>query len=151
MTETLAWRMVGSEHVWFDDVNSREPSNIRPRATASAAEVWSGVSYESAIEAYDHVSGESVEGLPLSLVQSYADRACWHARVQEVDPGVWYASVAGLDGAYGDGGSRDEACRELRAGIVGWVAVKRRLGQEIPLLDGIDLNPPGRAGFAFYI
>ena len=85
---------------------------------------------------------ETVEGLPISLVQAYADHACWHARVREVDPGVWFASVAGLEGAWGDGDTPEEALQSLREAIIGWVAVKRRLGiDDIPPMEGIDLNP----------
>jgi predicted RNase H-like HicB family nuclease len=83
-----------------------------------------------------------VEDLPLSLVQAYAERAVQHARIREVDPGVWVASVVGLEGAYGDGCSPDEACADLREAVVGWVAVRRRLGLEIPVLEGLDLNVP---------
>jgi predicted RNase H-like HicB family nuclease len=89
------------------------------------------------------VSTATVEGLPRSLVEAYADLACRHAKVREVDPGVWFASVVGLEGAWGDGGSAEEALRSLREAIIGWVAVKRRLGiKDIPPMEGIDLNPP---------
>ncbi len=88
------------------------------------------------------VSVATVEGLPRSLVEAYADRARWHAKVREVDPGVWFASVAGLDGAWGDGESPEEALVSLQEAIIGWVAVKRRLGiQDIPPMEGINLNP----------
>lgn len=91
----------------------------------------------------ERVTVETVEGLPLSLVKAYADRACWHARVHEVDPGVWFASVAGLDGAWGEGDTAEEAIESLREAIIGWVAVKRRLRiYDIPPIEGIDLDPP---------
>jgi predicted RNase H-like HicB family nuclease len=90
------------------------------------------------------VMDEWVEDLPFGLVRAYAERAGLHAWEQEVDPGVWVASVAGLEGAYGDGGSREEAQSDLRDAIVGWVAVRRRLGLHIPVLEGLDLNVPPR-------
>lgn len=91
---------------------------------------------------HGEVSAEDVEGLPLRLVQLYADVAVRHAIVREVEPGAWLATVAGLDGAWGDGGTPNEARDELREAIVGWVAVKRRVGAaDIPRLEGIDLNP----------
>jgi predicted RNase H-like HicB family nuclease len=86
-----------------------------------------------------------VEGLPRRLVESYADAACRKATTSEVDPQVWFASVSGLEGAWGEGDSAQEALRDLRETVVGWVAVRRRLGLEIPVLDGLDFNlPPTR-------
>lgn len=95
------------------------------------------------------VSTATVEGLPRVLVQAYADVACRHAKVREVDPGVWFASVVGLEGAWGDGDSAEEALESLREAIIGWVAVKRRLGvQGIPPMEGIDLNLRAEPGAA---
>jgi predicted RNase H-like HicB family nuclease len=89
------------------------------------------------------VSVDTIEGLPVRLVEAYADLACRHARVRQVDPGVWFATVVGLEGAWGDGATEEEALQSLREAIIGWVAVKRRLGiGDIPLMEGIDLNPP---------
>jgi predicted RNase H-like HicB family nuclease len=139
VTETLIWRKVGSEQVWFDDVDSREAGESERRLTSLDPESWSG-SLRGPIDVDEHVSPEMVEGLPIGLVHAYAERAVRHVRVQETDPGVWFASVVGLDGAWGDGGTPDEACRELHEAIVGWVAVKRRLGIMIPPIDGMDLN-----------
>jgi predicted RNase H-like HicB family nuclease len=85
---------------------------------------------------------ELIEGIPLSLVDAYAERAVLHARVREVDTGVWIASVVGLEGAYGDGESEADATADLREAVVGWVAVRRRLGLQIPELEGLDLNVP---------
>lgn len=97
---------------------------------------------ESTVFADPHVKIEDVEGLPISLVERYADVALRHAVIREVDPGVMLATVAGLEGAWGDGDTPEEAMKELREGIIGWVAVKRRVGVDIPPMEGIDLNLP---------
>lgn len=94
-------------------------------------------------QASEHVTTELVEGLPLGLVRAYAQRAAFHSRLREVDPGVWVATVVGLDGAYGDGGGPRQACDDLAESIIGWVAVRRRLGLAIPPMEGLDLNVPG--------
>jgi predicted RNase H-like HicB family nuclease len=88
---------------------------------------------------------EMVEGMPLSLVESYADLALRHAHVAEIDPGLWFAKVFGLDGAWGDGDTSAAALAELREAVIGWVAVKRRFGVKIPAIDGVDLNDLPRA------
>ena len=87
-----------------------------------------------------------VEGLPLRLLELYADVASRHAVVEEVDPGVWIAKVAGLRGAYGEGDEPGEALTDLQKTIISWVVVKRRRGAtDIPLMEGLDLNPIGRS------
>jgi predicted RNase H-like HicB family nuclease len=86
---------------------------------------------------------ETIEGIPAALVEAYAAAASQHAVVREVDPGVWVASVAGLEGAYSDGDTIEEAMRALPEAIVGWVAVKLRVGAEVPPINGFDLNVRG--------
>ena len=87
------------------------------------------------------VSTDEVEGVPLDLVRHYAKLARSRAEGSEVDKGVWVVTVAGLEGAYGDGASFEEACDSLEEAVVGWVAVKRRVGaKDIPPLGGINLN-----------
>jgi predicted RNase H-like HicB family nuclease len=115
---------------------------VEPPSTTStrSSDVKTGVDVDSGGE----VAPERIEGLPIRLVEAYADLAIHHARVVEVDPGVWVASVVGLDGAWADGDSRDEACAALRDAVIGWVAVKRRVGADIPKMEGIDLNTRGR-------
>jgi predicted RNase H-like HicB family nuclease len=83
---------------------------------------------------------ELVEGVPKEQVEKYAEAARRLARVCEVDPQVWFASARGLEGAWGEGDSPEEALRDFHDAVVGWVAVKRRLGLEVPVLEGIDLN-----------
>jgi predicted RNase H-like HicB family nuclease len=84
---------------------------------------------------------DTVEGLPRKLVELYADLAIEDAQVAEVDPGVWFAEVPGIDGAWGEGSTPTIAVQDLREAIVGWVAVKRLISaRDIPVLHGIDLN-----------
>jgi len=118
------------------------PETERPQSVALGSHVAITGAGSGPGEDGDHVSPEMVEGLPISLVRAYADRAVRHSRVREVDPGVWVATVVGLEGAYGDGASEDEALDDLREAVAGWVAVRRRLGLKIPALDGLDLNVP---------
>ena len=86
-----------------------------------------------------------IEDIPRGLVDAYVARAMQHAYTRKVEPGTWFSSVAGLDGAWGDGDTPDEARCELREALTGWIAVKRRLGHEIPALEGLDLNLPRSA------
>ena len=74
----------------------------------------------------------------------YADLAVRHAISQEIEPGHWFAEVKGLTGAWGDGGSANDALAELREAILGWVSLRLDSGQEVPEFAGFDLNPGRR-------
>lgn len=133
-------------------VNSLAPAVISERRTfddevrwkVSRTRTWEASAVDADVAAFDtqRVSSEDVEGLPLSLVEAYAELASRHATVREVEPGVFFATVAGLEGAWGDGGNPVAALKELGVAIVGWVAVKRRVGAtDIPPMEGLDINP----------
>lgn len=84
---------------------------------------------------------KTIDGIPMSLVEQYAAAAARHAIVREADPGVWVASVVGLDGAYADEDSPAEALAVLPGVIVDWVAVRLRFGAtDIPAIEGLDIN-----------
>ena len=106
---------------------------------------WADLSHVPLSDVQDSsVSYETIEGLPTRLVEAYAAAASRHARVREVDPGVWVASVVGLEGAWADGETAEEALEALPEAIVGWVAVKLRLGAaDIPRIEGLNVNRPG--------
>jgi predicted RNase H-like HicB family nuclease len=109
------------------------------RAAASDV-LWSNEVEISGFLEGPAVSVETIEGLPARLVKAYAELATRHAIVRRVDPGVWVASVAGLEGAYADAETPEAAMQSLPEVIIDWVAVKRRMGAEIPSVDGLDLN-----------
>jgi predicted RNase H-like HicB family nuclease len=123
MTALLSWQRIGNRQSWASQVDTRSSSGTVVETTSRTAQ-----------------SADMVEDLPRLLVDAYARRAVTHAVLQQVDPGVLVASVAGLEGAYGEGGTPAEALDDLLAAVTGWVAVKRRHGQHIPPLDGLDLN-----------
>jgi len=84
-----------------------------------------------------------VAGFPLGLLRRYADTAALHSVVREVEPDVWVARVVGLEGAWSDGGTPNEARRRLPGVIVEWVVAKLTVGaRDIPPIEDIDLNRP---------
>lgn len=136
MTDVLGWRRIAGRATWADDLDTAQSvgeehlTDLRTLRTD-----WS--------EAFgENRPTELIEGLPLGLVDAYVTRAMLHAYTREIELGTWFSTVAGLDGAWGDGGTRDEARDELRAALIGWIAVRRRLGYEIPAIEGLDLNLP---------
>ncbi len=138
MTDVLSWRRIGDRTLLSDDLDTRasEDQVIDPRINPAR---WSEERF-----AQDRLA-DLIEDLPRGLVDAYVNRAVLHSYTREIEPGIWFSTVAGLDGAWGDGDTPDEALSELRDALIGWVAVKRRLGYEIPAIEGLDLNLPRTA------
>lgn len=120
-----------------DYFESTRAPNVEISVPPAAEQIARAVAAE---EIHDGEHEPSVEGLPYHLIKLYAEIAARHAVVRQPEEGVWYARVHDIDGAWGDGESEKEALQALEEGIIGWVAVKRRIGAKIPLMEGLDLN-----------
>jgi predicted RNase H-like HicB family nuclease len=137
MTEVLTWRVIGNQKSWADDLDTHHSASEeqltdpQPHPAHWSEEVFA-----------EDRPAELIEDLPRGLVDAYVGRAIRHAYTREIEPGTWFSTVAGLEGAWGDGDAAEEARSELREALVGWIVVKRRLGHEIPAIDGLDLNLP---------
>lgn len=94
------------------------------------------------IDSHEFVEVERVAGLPLQLVASYAYAAVRHARVSQIEDGLWFAEIAGFEGVWGEGSSPAMAEADLLASIPGWVELKLEAGDTVPSIDGFDLNLP---------
>ena len=76
------------------------------------------------------------------MLELYADIASRHATTKQLSDGSCVATVVGLNGAFGEGSTAEEAVNDLKEAIVGWVVVKRRIGAtDIPPMEGLNLNP----------
>lgn len=85
------------------------------------------------------MDGDPVPAVVERLVEQYAEVAARHARFTELDDG-WFADVAGLQGAWAEAPTPDEARAELESVIASWALVKIHNGDRIPLVEGCDLN-----------
>ena len=77
--------------------------------------------------------------VPQSFLDLYAEIASRHDHVEEIEPGEWVATVAGLNGVYGEGSTPSEARADLREAIIDWVIVMRRFGVAVPAVEGLAL------------
>ena len=113
-------------HIWAGNVaNENWLSRVsRPEITSS-------------VETVDNVFSPS----PEELVKRWIRIAIFHAVCRPIkDPVGFIASVAGVDGAWGFGESRDEALQELESVLTEWVALKLKNGDDdIPNMEHIDL------------
>lgn len=90
------------------------------------------VDREIAEERAEH-DGESTEMVieKHRFAGAYISAAMERAWTRRID-GAWFSTVPGLDGAWGDGDTPEQARAELREALAGWLAVKWRFGQRIP-------------------
>lgn len=78
---------------------------------------------------------------PAGLINAYVQIAASHARRRRMEDGRWFADVVGLQGAWAEGATADEAFRELPGVIREWALLKIEKGDDdIPSMEGIDLN-----------
>lgn len=83
---------------------------------------------------------EPFTGSPLDrLIEQWATIAQRHARVRQVDD-VYVATVVGLDGAWSDGATPEEALAGLGPVLVDWATLKLEDGdKDVPPMEGVVL------------
>ena len=61
-----------------------------------------------------------------------------------MENGRFYGSISGFPGVWSEGASLEECRDELVEAVEGWLIVKLRCGDDVPIVDGIDINRAGR-------
>jgi predicted RNase H-like HicB family nuclease len=114
----------------------------QPTAPNGSPVISAGTSVRPHEAVQPPVEEDSFSGWPLGFLRRYGEAAARHGTASEVEPGLWIARVVGLDGAWSEGATREEAEGGLAEVILDWVIVKLRLGAtDIPEIDGLDIKP----------
>jgi len=75
------------------------------------------------------------------MLASYLDAALEMARYEIIeDDGSFWGEIPGCQGAWARHATLPGCQRELREALSDWVALRLRLGLEMPEIAGIDLN-----------
>ena len=84
----------------------------------------------------------SVVDVRQKLLCKWADQAAAHATVKNSkDPAGVIATVSGIEGVWGFGGSPEEALHDLRSVLVDWAGLKLTDGDDdIPVMEGMKPN-----------
>jgi predicted RNase H-like HicB family nuclease len=70
----------------------------------------------------------------------YLNAAMKKAQFEPMENGAYFGSIAGFDGLWATGPTREDAERDLYSALDGWVDVHLRVGrQSIPMVEGVDL------------
>jgi predicted RNase H-like HicB family nuclease len=75
------------------------------------------------------------------MLARYIDQAMEQAAYEIIeDEGSYYGEIPGLQGVWARQATLEACRRELREALSDWIALRLRLGLEIPVLADIDLN-----------
>ncbi len=74
------------------------------------------------------------------MFTDYVQAAMKQAHYEIMEDGRFYGHVPALQGAWADGDTLEQCRETLREVIEDWLLLGVRLGHEIPVIDGLDLN-----------
>jgi predicted RNase H-like HicB family nuclease len=75
------------------------------------------------------------------MLTEYMDLAMRKAHYEVMENGHFFGTIAPCRGCWGEGTTLEECRDELRGALECWILVGVRHGDELPVIDGIDLNP----------
>jgi predicted RNase H-like HicB family nuclease len=74
------------------------------------------------------------------MFAEYIQAALKHAKYETIEDGTYMATVEGLRGVIAIGDTVEE-CREDLIGVIeGWIALRLRMGDTIPAIDGVTIE-----------
>jgi len=75
-------------------------------------------------------------------LSDYLDRALAQAEYDKLEDGTFFGRIPLCKGVVTFAATLRECENELRSVLEDWVLVGLKLGHDLPILDGIDLNKP---------
>ena len=74
------------------------------------------------------------------MLIEYIDKAMSKATYDKLEDGSFFGKIPQCPGVIAFGKSLYQCEKELRTSLEGWLIVKIRHGDEVPIIDKIDLN-----------
>jgi predicted RNase H-like HicB family nuclease len=74
------------------------------------------------------------------MLTEYIDHAMRHAHYELMENGRFFGSIPPCRGCWGEGATLEECRDELRGALECWILVGVRHGDQLPVIDGLDLN-----------
>ncbi|MEO7319381.1 MAG: type II toxin-antitoxin system HicB family antitoxin [Chthoniobacteraceae bacterium] len=76
----------------------------------------------------------------MNILSEYIQAAMREAQFELMENGDYFGSIPSCQGAWADAPTVEECRVELQSVLEDWILVGFRLGHELPVVDGIDLN-----------
>ena len=80
-----------------------------------------------------------------AMLTKYVKAALARAEYEKLPDGTIYGRIPGCRGVWANAKTLGACKRELQEVLEGWIIVGLRLGHRLPIISGINLNPPRRA------
>ncbi|MBT9149689.1 MAG: hypothetical protein DDT28_01124 [Dehalococcoidia bacterium] len=74
------------------------------------------------------------------MLTEYIDKAMSEALYEKLEDGTYAGKISQCEGAIAFGQTFYECQNELKAALEGWLIVKIRHGDLLPVIDNLDLN-----------
>ncbi len=74
------------------------------------------------------------------MLTEYTDAAMREAHYELMEDSRFFGDIPSCDGCWADGATLEECRENLRNALDAWVIIGLRLGHELPVIAGIDLN-----------
>lgn len=74
------------------------------------------------------------------MLNDFINAALRHAKYEVLENGTVYSEVPELKGVWAEGKTVEECRTELAEVIEGWLFLKLKDGDPIPVIEGVDLN-----------
>jgi predicted RNase H-like HicB family nuclease len=74
------------------------------------------------------------------MLLEYIDKAMSKAEYEKLEDGTYSGNIPQCPGVIGFGGTLYQCQEELRSVLEGWLIVKIRHGDKLPVIGGINLN-----------
>jgi len=81
------------------------------------------------------------------MLTEYMQAAMRHAEYEDLGMEGWFGHIVGMQDPWANAVTLEETKHELRGVLEDWLLLSLRLGDSLPVLEGIDLNvPPAPVG-----
>jgi predicted RNase H-like HicB family nuclease len=74
------------------------------------------------------------------MLTAYINQAMRQAHYELMENGRFFGSIKACQGAWAEAATLEECRAELQEVLEDWLLIKLRFGDEIPVVDGINLN-----------
>ncbi len=78
------------------------------------------------------------------MLTNYMHQVMRRAHFEIMETGRFYGSIPGFQGVWSEGASLEECRDELVEVMEAWLIVKLRCGEDVPVVDGIDITCAGK-------
>ncbi len=78
------------------------------------------------------------------MLKDYLTKAMKKAQIEKMEDGRYFGAVQGFPGPWADGDTEEECRKELEEVFEEWLVLALRDDDELPELEGINLNFGGK-------